>query len=81
MRFIFGVGSKLFVWETSVAKVKMRIAGDAPDEDGEEEEFEPAPPQDPHGTLSSHLELSPQVIYDSAQEKRRFGFGSEKPGG
>lgn len=77
MRFIFGVGGKLFVWETSVAKVKMRVAGEAPEE--EEEEFEPAPPQDPHGTLSSHLELSPQVIYEGAQEKRRFGFGSEKP--
>lgn len=80
MRFIFGVGGKLFVWETSVAKVKMRVAGEAPEEE-EEEEFEQAPPQDPHGTLSSHLELSPQVIYEGAQEKRRFGFGSEKPCG
>lgn len=79
MRFIFGVGGKLFVWETSVAKVKMRVAGEASEE--EDEEFEPAPPQDPHGTLSSHLELSPQVIYEGAQEKRRFGFGSEKPCG
>lgn len=77
MRFIFGIGSKLFVWETSIAKVAMRVAGEAPELD-DDEEFETAPPQDPHGTLSSHCELSPAVVYDSAKATRRFGFGSEE---
>jgi len=79
MRLILGAGSKLFVWETSVTKVKMRIAGEASGE--AEEEFEQSPPQDPHGTLSSHLELSPHAVYEGAQAKRRFGFGGEKAGG
>lgn len=80
MRIIFGIGSKLFVWETSVSKVGMRVAGES--QADEEEEFEPAPPQDPHGTLSSHCEISPAVLYDTAKAGRRFGFhGGEKPGG
>lgn len=79
MRIVFGIGSRLFVWETSVSKVAMRVAGNREEESGEEE-FDPAPPQDPHGTLSSHCEISPAVMYDSAKA-RRFGFGSEKAGG
>lgn len=76
MRFLFGVGKRLFVWDTSVTKVSMRIAGD--DTEEEDEEFESAP-VDPHGTLSSHCELSPQAIFDGAKA-RRFGFGSEELG-
>lgn len=72
MRFLFGVGSKMFIWDTSVTKVTMRIAGG---ETEEEEEFESAP-VDPHGTLSSHCELSPQAIFEGGSA-RRFGFGSE----
>lgn len=79
MRIIFGIGSKLFVWESSVSKVAMRVAGAASEAADDEEEFKSAPPQDPHGTLSSHCEISPAVMYDSAKA-RRFGFGSEKPG-
>ena len=78
MRFLFGVGSRLFVWDTSVTKVSMRIS-DGGKSDDEEEEFEEAPPVDPHGTLSSHCELSPQAIFDGASA-RRFGFGIEELG-
>lgn len=76
MRFIFGIGSKLLIWDTTVAKVKMAVRGA---DDEEEEEFEEAPPVDPHGTLSAHTELSPHAIFDGATA-RRFGFGSEKLG-
>lgn len=72
MRIIFGIGSRLFVWETSVSKVAMRIAGSS--EENDNDEFEPAPPQDPHGTLNCHAELSPSVVYDSAKAGKRFGF-------
>ena len=74
MRFVFGVGSKLFFWETSLKKVTMRTSDDSSDED--EEDFKPAPPQDPHGTLSSHLEISPHAIMDTEDSARvrKFGF-------
>jgi len=79
MRIVFGFGSKLYIWESSIGKVRMKAVGGESAED--EEEFEEAPPQDPHGTLSSHCELSPQVVYGEAKA-RRFGFhGSQKAGG
>jgi hypothetical protein len=71
MRFVFGVGTKLFIWETTIGQVAMRTTEDSPDE--EEEDFKEAPPQDPHGTLNAHLELSPQAVYGEAKA-RRFGF-------
>lgn len=77
MRFLFGVGSKMFIWDTSVTKVTMRVAGSSDAED--DEEFEQAPPVDPHGTLSSHCELSPQAVFEGGSA-RRFGFGSEVSG-
>ena len=78
MRFVFGVGSKLFFWETTLKKVAMRTSDD---DSEEEEDFKAAPPMDPHGTLNCHAELSPQAIFDGASV-RRFGFhGGEKPGG
>lgn len=76
MRLIFGIGSRLFVWESSVSKVRMKLAG----ESGEEESPE-APVPDPHGTVNAHCELSPQAIFEGAKAPRRFGFhGSEAPG-
>lgn len=78
MRLIFGIGSKLLVWETSVAKVSMRIAGDTTEPDEEEEDFKHIP-QDPHSTNGAHLEISPEAI--GAYGKRRMGFsGSEGEG-
>lgn len=76
MRFIFGVGTKLFIWETSVSKVRMHVSGDTAEGEEDNDTFEAAPPQDPHSTLNSHLEISPQAIMDGASA-RRFGFGSE----
>jgi hypothetical protein len=77
MRIVFGVGSRLFFWETSLKKVHMRTNDDS---DDEAEEFEHAP-VDPHGTLNCHMEISPTAVYGSASAERKFGFGSEKPGG
>lgn len=74
MKLIFGIGSHLYIWDTSVAKVQMQVRG-AGSEDSEEE-FESAP-TDPHGTLSSHLEISPSAIYEGANEWR-FGFGRKE---
>lgn len=80
MRIVFGFGTKLYIWESSIGKVRMKTAGDASGEGEDEEDFSEAPPQDPHGTLSAHLELSPQVVYGQAKA-RRFGFhGGEAPG-
>ena len=80
MRFLFGVGSRLFVWETSVAKVCMRIAGDGAEPDDEDEEDFKHIPQDPHSTNGAHLEISPDAI--GAYGKRKMGFyGSEDSGG
>lgn len=71
MQFVFGVGSKLFVWETSLSRVRVKGSGEVSDA-----KFEQAP-VDPHGTLSSHLEISPQAVFEGASQ-RRFGFcGSE----
>jgi hypothetical protein len=47
----------------------MRIAGDTAED--EEEDFEHVP-QDPHSTLSAHLEISPDAI--GAYGKRKMGF-------
>lgn len=70
------MGSRLFVWETSLNKVAMRVAGE---QAAETEEFEQAPPVDPHGTLSAHMEISPTAVMDGAV--RKFGFhGSEVSG-
>lgn len=78
MRLIFGIGSKLLVWETSLARVTMRVAGKSPDDEEEEEDFKHVP-QDPHSTNGAHLELSPDAI--GAYGKRRMGFsGSENTG-
>jgi hypothetical protein len=71
MRLIFGVGTHLFVWETKVTRVAMRIAGEAAAEDEEEEDFKHIP-QDPHSTNSAHLEISPDAI--GAYGKRKMGF-------
>jgi len=71
MRFLFGIGSKLFVWDSSITKVTMRLQG--ANDDDEEEEFEETPPQDPHSTVNAHMELSPQAVYGEARA-RRFGF-------
>lgn len=76
MRLLFGVGSKLFIWNTHVTKVSMKFASDIEEEEPEEE-FEQAPPQDPHSTVGAHCELSPQAIFEGASE-RRFGFGSQR---
>ena len=75
MRLLFGVGSKLFIWNTAVTKVNMKFASD--EEDESEEEFEQAPPQDPHSTVGAHCELSPHAIFEGASATRRFGFGSQ----
>lgn len=77
MRFLFGIGTKLLVWETSVTKVSMRLSGEATEPD-EEEEFQHVP-QDPHSTNSAHLEISPDAI--GAYGKKKMGFsGSESEG-
>jgi hypothetical protein len=79
MRIVFGVGTRLFIWETSVSRVAMRTTGDSDEEC--DDDFKPAPPMDPHGTLSSHCEISPQAIYGEVNV-RRFGFhGGKEPGG
>lgn len=80
MRIVFGVGSKLYIWESTVGQVRMKAAGDAAGTEDEDDDFKESPPQDPHGTLSAHCELSPQAVYGEAKA-RRFGFGSEKAGG
>ena len=71
MKIIFGVGSHLFIWESSIAKVVIKTTEDALDS------FEQLP-VDPHGTLSSHLEISPDAI--GAYGKRRMGFGLQDTG-
>ena len=76
MRLIFGVGSKLFVWETSITRVTMRLAGASAEDDEEDGEDFKHIPQDPHSTNGAHLELSPDAI--GAYGKRKMGFsGSE----
>jgi hypothetical protein len=74
MRFFFGVGTKLFMWDTSVAKVNMRVSGG---DDEDEEGYEQAPPMDPHSTLNCHAELSPNAVYGGSASARRMGFGVE----
>ena len=78
MRLIFGVGSKLFIWETKVSKVAMRIAGEAGETEEEEEDFKHVP-QDPHSTNGAHLEISPSAI--GAYGKRKMGFSGSKGSG
>ena len=73
MRIVFGIGSRLYFWETTLKKAVVRGSSDA-GEDDETEEFAAAPPQDPHGTLSAHCEISPSAVMDGANA-RRFGFG------
>lgn len=75
MRLIFGVGTKLFIWETSISRVTMRVAGSEV-EDDEEEECKHIP-QDPHSTVSAHLEISPDAI--GAYGKRKMGFSADIP--
>lgn len=75
MRLIFGVGSHLLIWDTSVSKVTMRVTSSTADDGDEEEDFKHVP-QDPHSTNSAHLEISPDAI--GAYGKRKMGFhGSE----
>lgn len=70
MKFIFGAGRHLFVWETSFAKAVVRATEDAAAEDFEQV------PVDPHGTNGAHMELSPEAVFLGGT--RRFGFhGSE----
>lgn len=71
MRIIIGAGSRLFIWETSVSKVKMQVKGDET-----EEEFDQVP-QDPHSTVSAHTEISPHAIYDGPSDMK-FGFHGSK---
>lgn len=78
MRFILGIGSKLLVWDTSVTRVTMRVAGESSEEVEGEEDFKHIP-QDPHSTNGAHLEISPEAI--GAYGKRKMGFsGSESTG-
>jgi len=78
MRFIFGIGSRLLVWETSMTRVTMKLASQSAEEGDEEEDFKHIP-QDPHGTNGAHLEISPDAI--GAFGKRKMGFsGSEGSG-
>jgi hypothetical protein len=79
MRIVFGFGSNLFFWEGSFKRAQMRTNSSSGDEEGEE--FEQPPPVDPHGTLSAHMEISPTAVYMGDSAERKFGFGSEKPGG
>lgn len=78
MRLIFGIGSKLLVWETSITRVTMRVAGKSPDDSEEEEDFKHIP-QDPHSTNGAHLELSPDAI--GTYGKRKMGFGGSESTG
>jgi hypothetical protein len=75
MRFIFGVGSRLFIWDTSVSRVAMRVTGGHDEED--EEEFKEAPPMDPHSTNGAHMEISPSVMFDTGKARRMGFHGSE----
>lgn len=79
MRIVFGIGDRLYFWESTVKRALVRGSSSAGDE--EDEDFEQAPPVDPHGTLSAHMEISPTAVYMGAKARRKFGFGSEKPGG
>ena len=73
MQLIFGFGSRLYVWKASLTKAAVQAVGEQAADD---EDYEHVP-QDPHSTLSAHLEISPDAIYAGAQA-RRFGFGSEE---
>lgn len=71
MKLIFGTGSRLYVWETSLAKANV-VNG----QDGEAEMPEAGenPPVDPHGTLHVMAEISPHAVDEGARDPRRFGF-------
>jgi hypothetical protein len=84
MRLILGIGSRMLVWETSMAMVKMRIAGTTADDEEDDEDFKHIP-QDPHSTNGAHMEISPDAIgayaRNYAQRQRGMGFrGSESTG-
>lgn len=73
MRLIIGFGHRMWVWETALTPVLMKRASEAAAED--DEDFKSAP-VDPHGTVLSHMEISPDAI--GLRGKSRFGFnGSE----
>jgi hypothetical protein len=76
MRFIFGVGSRLFIWDTSISKVAMRVTSSHEEED-DGEEFKEAPPMDPHSTNGAHMEISPSVMFDTGKARRMGFHGSE----
>lgn len=67
MRLTLGLGSKLWVWETSVTALSLKFSND-------EDETEEPQTIDHTGTLSAHLELSPHAIIDGVPGARRFGF-------
>ena len=70
MRIILGFGHRMWVWETALTPVLMKRAGEVSEDD---EDFKSAP-VDPHGTVLSHMEISPDAI----GLRGRFGFhGSE----
>ena len=74
MRIVFGIGSRLWFWETTLKKAVVRGSSGAEDEE-DEDDFKAAPPQDPHGTLSAHCEISPSAVMDGARARaRKFGF-------
>lgn len=72
MRFIVGMGSRLWVWETSVTPVLMRTRADDDSEDHDNTAMDPA------GSVNAHMELSPHALHDGATDPRRFGFYGSK---
>lgn len=75
MKVIFGVNARLYVWEIGISRLAVKSSSDTTETLANEEEFEDAPPIDPHGTNGAHMEISPDSI--GAYGKQRFGFGSE----
>lgn len=70
MKIVFGVNSRLYVWEIGISRLMVRSSS-------EEESAEEPVGIDPHGTVSAHMEISPDAI--GAYGKHRFGFhGSQE---
>jgi hypothetical protein len=75
VQLTFGVGSKLWMWTTSVTTLHIKL-----NSDDHEEEEELISTVDPAGTVHAHTEISPHAVMEGATDPRRFGFygrGSE----
>ena len=71
MRLALGFGKRIWVIESKITTILLQNKGDEDDD----EDFEHVP-QDPHSTVMSHMEISPEAIGMGGY--RRFGFHGSK---